>query len=366
MKRTKIGIIGCGNISGIYCKAGTTFSNIEIAAVSDIDIAKAEARAAEFGIPRAISVEAMLADPEIEIVVNLTVPAVHAAVDLAALEAGKHVYSEKPLAVSLEDAKRIIDLASEKDLRVGCAPDTFLGAGYQTCRKLIDDGWIGEPLSATAFMLSHGPDHWHPNPNFFYQTGGGPMMDMGPYYLTGLVTLLGAVRRVAGATRRGTSNRMITKGANAGKTIPVEVETHLSASLDFASNLVCTICFSFDVWAHELPFMQIYGTEGTLSLPDPNRFDGPVRFRSKTAETWTEIPLLFPNEQNSRGIGISDMAHAIESGREHRASGSLAYHVLEIMDAIHESSRSGQYVELQSSVARPAPLPLGLIPGRVE
>jgi predicted dehydrogenase len=364
--RTKIGIIGCGNISGIYCQAGQKFDAIDIVAVADLDSARAVARAAEFNVPHALSVEDLLTRPEIELVVNLTVPAAHATVARAALEQGKSVYNEKPLAVSREEAAKILGLASETNLRVGCAPDTFLGAGLQTCRKLLDDGWIGEPVGAMATMLSHGPESWHPSPEFYYQPGGGPMLDMGPYYLTALTTLLGPVKRVCGSARASFPERTITNKLNYGATITVAVDTHVAGVLDFASGVIGTILMSFDVWSTRQPCMEIYGTHGTLGLPDPNTFGGPVLLRRADAKDWSEIPLAFGYEQNSRGLGVADMAAAMWSGRPHRACGDIAFHVLDIMQSIHEASRENRYIVLQSTMERPDPLPLGLLAGRVE
>jgi len=249
---------------------------------------------------------------------------------------------------------------------VGCAPDTFLGGGIQTCRKLIDDGWIGTPVAATAFMISHGHEHWHPSPEFYYQRGGGPMFDMGPYYLTALVSLLGPVRRVSGATRATFPTRTITSKPKHGKVIEVEVPTHVVGVLDFAAGPIATIVTTFDVWSAEVPRLEIYGTEGTLSVPDPNTFGGPVRLRRAGATEWQEMPIPFPYTTNSRGVGVADLAHALRSGRPHRAGGELAYHVLEIMEAIHVASDTGAHQLLQTTLERPAPFPLGMQPGILD
>lgn len=360
-----VGIIGCGNISNIYLQSDQKFPILNIVACADIILERAQAKAAEFDI-RACTVEELLADPDIDIVINLTIPAVHAQVAIAALEAGKHVYSEKPLALDRAEGRRVLDLAAEKGLRVGNAPDTFLGAGLQTCRKLIDDGWIGAPVGATAFMMSPGHERWHPDPEFFYQRGGGPMFDMGPYYLTALVFLMGAVRRVTGSTRITYKERTITSQPKYGQTIPVEVPTYVAGLLDFASGAVGTIITSFDTWASELPRIEIYGTQGALSVPDPNTFGGPVRVRRAGSSEWSAIPLTHPYAENSRGLGVADMARAIESGRAHRASGELAYHVLDIMCAIHDASDGDAHVQLESSCAQPAPFPLGMLPGVLD
>ena len=366
MKKTSIGIVGCGNISGIYFKAGQTFENLAIAACADLVPEKARQRAQEFGVPRACTVKELLADPSIEIVVNLTVPKAHAAVDLAVLQAGKHVHAEKPLAVTRADGQRIMKLARQKGLRVGSAPDTFLGGGLQTCRKLIDDGWIGRPVAATAFMMCRGHESWHPDPEFYYEVGGGPMFDMGPYYLTALVSLLGPVKRVTGATGISFAERLITSQPKYGKRVKVETPTHVAGLLDFASGAIGSIITTFDVWHAELPRIEIYGTEGTLSVPDPNCFGGPVRIRRAGMAEWKEVPLAFGYAENSRGIGVADMAAAIRGKRPHRANGELAFHVLDIMVALHEASDRGRHITLSSTCKRPAPLPLGLRPGTIE
>jgi predicted dehydrogenase len=354
---TNVGIVGCGNISGIYLEAGKKWGILNIVACADIDLPRAQAQAAKYGIPKACSVAELLADPSIDIVVNLTVPQAHAQVALAALASGKSVYNEKPLALDREQARRMLDLAREKGLRVGCAPDTFLGGGLQTCRKLIDDGIIGEPIGASAFMMSHGPEGWHPNPDFFYQPGAGPMFDMGPYYLTALTSLLGPVRRVTGSTRVSFPERVISSEPLRGQVIKVNTPTHIVGVLDFTAGAIGTIVTSFDVWSSELPRMEIYGSKGTLSLPDPNTFGGPVRVRLAGEQTWTEAAIAHDYTQNSRGLGVADMADAIRSGRMHRANGELAYHVLDLMHTIHDASREGRHIDMTSSCERPEPLP---------
>ncbi len=363
--RTPIGIIGCGNISGIYLKSDRVFDNLQVVACADADHAKAQARAAEFNI-EALSVADLLADPRIEIVVNLTIPAAHAEVATAALQAGKATYSEKPFALNRADGQRLLALAQTRGLRIGCAPDTFLGGGLQTCRKLIDDGVIGEPVAATAFMTTPGHERWHPSPEFYYQRGGGPMFDMGPYYLTALVMILGPVRAVAGMTRITFPERTITSEPKFGQKIAVEVPTHVTGLLEFSSGVQGTIMQSFDIQAANLPRLEIYGSEGTLSLPDPNTFGGPVRVRLKNQTEWEEVPLTHGYQENSRGLGVADMAAAIRLGRPHRASGELAFHVLDIMQTIHEAAEQGQQIVLTSQCERPALLPIGLRPGAVD
>lgn len=360
MNKVKVGIIGCGNISGIYFKNLTSaFGITEVAACADLVPERARERAKEFGVPKACTVEELLADRSISIVVNLTIPAAHTEVNLAALKAGKHAYCEKPLALTREDGRKVIGLAKEKGLRVGCAPDTFLGAGLQTCRKLVDDGWIGVPVAATAFMTCHGHESWHPSPEFYYQKGGGPMFDMGPYYLTALVSLLGPVKRVTGSARISFPQRTITSQPKYGKVVDVEVPTNVAGVMDFESGAVATVITSFDIWSANLPRIEIYGSEGSLAVPDPNTFGGPVLFSAGGRGEWKEIPLLFGYEENSRGAGVADMARAIAAGGGHKASGELAYHVLDIMQGFHDASDSGRHYELQSACPRPGAFKTG-------
>ena len=356
----KVGIIGCGNISGIYLEAGKKFRNLDIVATADLDLERARAKAEQYGVAKAYPTAEMLSDPEVQVVVNLTVPAAHFDISRAALDAGKHVYSEKPLSITRRQGKELVDLAAAQGLRLGGAPDTFLGGGLQTCRKLIDDGWIGEPVAATAFMMGLGPEGWHPSPDFFYKAGGGPMFDMGPYYLTALVALLGPISRISGSARRTHAERTATSEALYGHKIAVEIPTHVAGTIDFHSGPVATAVMSFDIVAHHHPCLEIYGTEGALGLPDPNSFGGPVMLRRHGSHEWKEIPLAFGYSDNSRGIGVADMINAITSGRPHRASGDLTYHVLEAMHAFHAASETGRYYEMTSTLDRPAALPLGL------
>ena len=352
----RVGLVGCGFISDRYLRNAAIFPEFEIAACTDAVPERAAARAARYGVPAVATVAELLADPAIEAVLNLTTPGSHASVAQAALDAGKSVYNEKPLALALEDGKRLVESARTRDLRIGAAPDTFLGGGLQTCRQLIDEGAIGDPVAATAFMLIRGHERWHPEPDFYYQAGGGPLFDMGPYYLTALISLLGPVRRVTGSTRVTFPERTIRSEPRAGERIAVEVPTHLAAVLEFASGPIATLVTSFDVWASQAPKLEIYGSEGSLSLPDPNTFAGPVRVRAADDETWRDVPVTRPYTRNSRGLGLADMAAGLRGGVAHRASGELAYHVLEVMHAVETASAEGRHVEIASRCQRPAPL----------
>ena len=356
MVKVKVGVVGCGVISSTYLKNMTQAEGLEVAACADMLVDRAQARAAEFGVPWAGTVEDMLADPSIAIVVNLTIPAAHYAVAQAALSAGKSVYNEKPLALTREEGQALVRLAREKGVLLGGAPDTFLGAGLQTCRAVIDAGEIGRPVAATAFMLNHGHESWHPDPAFYYQPGGGPLFDMGPYYLTALVSLLGPVRRVAASAQTTFAERTITSKAKRGETIQVNTPTHIAATLDFAAGAVGTLITSFDVWAHTLPRIEIYGTEGSLSVPDPNNFGGEVKVRRMGESEWRDVPLVEGRTDNARGLGVADMADAWRTGQMPRAGGDLTFHVLDIMQACLESSASGRHIHLDSTCQRPAPL----------
>ena len=356
-----IGIVGCGNISPRYFEGLARYDGIDVGACADIDAERAADRAEEYGV-RALSPEGLLADPAVDIVVNLTLPKVHAEVSLAAIAAGKHVYSEKPLAISPSDGDAIVEAAERAGVVAGCAPDTFLGGGLQTCRKLIDDGAIGRPVAATAFMMSHGHEHWHPDPAFFYAAGGGPMYDMGPYYLTALVSLLGPVRRIAGATGSAFEQRTVNSEPKRGQRVDVEIPTHVTGLLDFHSGAVATIVTSFDVWASRLPRIELYGTEGTLSVPDPNTFGGPVEVQ-RGRDEWAPVELAFPAGQ--RGLGVVEMAQCTSSVVT-TVDARLARHVLEIMQGLYESSDTDRHVVPRSTSDQPAPVPFGLPEGHFD
>ncbi|MBB6015171.1 Gfo/Idh/MocA family protein [Deinococcus radiopugnans] len=358
-----IGIIGSGNISGAYLKIAQELGLFRVAAITDLDLGRAQAQASAHG-SRAVELGELLADPEIVAVVNLTPPGAHAATSLAILNAGKHVYSEKPLAVTRADGQAILTAARARGLRVGCAPDTVLGAGLQTARELLDAGRIGRPVAATAFMLGAGPEGWHPDPGFFYQPGAGPLFDMGPYYLTALVNLLGSVGSVGGSAVSAHAERVIGSGARQGQRVPVRTPTHVTAQLTFAASEasedaggpVATFIASFDVQASELPRTEIYGTEGTLSLPDPNTFGGPLRIRRTGERDWETIELTRPFQDNARGIGLADLLAAVDHSTPHRASGELAYHVLDVMQTVLDAAEAGRTLPVDSRAERPAPL----------
>ena len=357
MRKVRVGIIGCGTISSIYMENIPTFENLELVACADLDIVRARAQAEKYQIPEASTVKELVENPNVDLVINLTIPKAHAAVTIEALKNGKHVYGEKPLAVTREEGKEVLAVAKETGLLVGSAPDTFLGAGIQTAIDLIEKGEIGVPIGASAFMVGRGPEHWHPDPIFYYQEGGGPMFDMGPYYLTALVAMLGPIKRLSGSVRISYPERTILSELRAGTKITVETPTHIAGTLDFASGAIGTITTSFDAFGGtSLPSIEIYGSEGTIIVPDPNTFGGPVRLRKRDEEEFVDIELTHQHDGNSRGIGVADMARAILSGSSYRANGELAYHVLEAMHGFHDSSEQGLFYHMESTCKRPEPL----------
>lgn len=353
----KIGIVGLGNISRTYLETLARLPNLALTCVADLDHQRAEAAADAHEGVTALPVAELMSSPRVDAVLNLTIPAAHAEVALAAIAAGKHAYGEKPFASTNAEARSVLDAAAAAGVRVGCAPDTVLGRGTQTGRKAIDDGLIGTPVAATAFMTTPGHERWHPDPEFYYQPGGGPLLDMGPYYLSSLVHLLGPVRRVAGLTSRPRSTRTIGSGRKAGQSFPVEVETHVAGTLEHESGALTTIIMSFDIWAARLPRIEVYGSEGSLSVPDPNGFDGPVELWSKGE--WQELTYSAGYEDAARGFGLADMARALADGVPHRASAELAAHVLDVMESLLLAGRERTAIEVQSSCERPALVPLG-------
>ena len=356
MDAVTVGIVGCGTISAAYLRAARVFPEYRIVACADLDLARAEARAAEFGLD-ARSVEALLADPSIEIVLNLTIPAAHAEVGLRAVEAGKHVYSEKPLGLAVAEARTLVERARARQLRVGCAPDTFLGGAHQTVRAALDAGRLGRIVSGSAFMMNHGHEHWHQDPGFYYQPGGGPLFDMGPYYLTALIDLLGPVASVCALTDRSTLGRTVGSGPKAGTPIEIATETHIAGLLRFANGAAISLVTSFDVWAHRHSPIELYGTEGSVLVPDPNRFDGQPMVAIARAP-WADLAVTHGyNDADHRGVGLADMARAIRSERPHRAGGEMALHVVDIMQSLIEAGASGRSVAIETRCERPSPLP---------
>jgi predicted dehydrogenase len=355
--RVGVGIIGCGNISPAYLQSAQAFPILSVEALADADPALARARAEQFGVPVA-SVEELLADPSIEIVLNLTTPQSHVDVGLRALAAGKHVYSEKPLGVDIAEARKLLASAEARERRVGCAPASFLAGIHQTCRRMIDEGAIGAPIGGTAFFMCAGHERWHPSPAFYYLRGGGPMLDMGPYYITVLINLLGPIARVAAMAIQPHATRTIGSAALRGTVIAVEVPTHVAGTLLFHCGAIVSLTMSFDVPKHRHTPLEIYGTEGSLLVPDPDLFHGEIQHASAGGEWGAVASERGPDDQNSRAIGLAEMAQAIRARRAHRASGALAFHVLEVIEAFQRSSDSGRFIEIASRPMRPAALPV--------
>lgn len=379
-----IGIIGCGTISDVYLTNITKhYHNVKIIACADMLFDKAEAAKEKYGLPKACTVEELLADPEVELVVNLTIPAAHYEINMKALNSGKHVYCEKPLALSTKEAKETVLLAKEKGLLACSAPDTFLGAGIQTCRKLLDEGRIGKPIGFTANMVAPGHELWHPAPEFYYKKGGGPMMDMGPYYITALVSLLGPVKRVSCMAKISRARRELQ-----GTMMDVEVPTHYAGIMEFSCGVIGNINMSFDVWDSQLPGIEIYGTKGMVTVPDPNLFGGPVKafdgmklaelvketqgpsfarlvkMITSTPQCRGDVPLAFPADEdprcNMRGLGVSDMAQSLLTGRKSRLSGELSSHVAEVLTAFDKAAQEDRTLTMETSCERPAPMAGGL------
>ncbi|HWU17048.1 MAG TPA: Gfo/Idh/MocA family oxidoreductase [Devosia sp.] len=364
MDKVGIGIIGLGNISAAYLKASKDFPVLDIRAVADMNPAAARAKADEFGL-KAVDLDAIFTDPSIDIILNLTIPKAHVEVGLRAIEAGKHVYSEKPLGIVFAEGKKLVEAAKAKNLRVGSAPDTFLGGSHQTSRRLVDEGALGQLVGGTAYFMCPGHERWHPNPAFYYEAGGGPMLDMGPYYITDLVNLLGPVAKVSGFGTKLRDTRTITSKDRNGEVIPVHVATHVSGTLVFHNGAVVQVTMSFDVAGHKHVPLEIYGTEASLIVPDPNHFGGQIQLLEKGGE-WKDIATDMPYaEGNYRSIGLADMAHAILEGRPHRCNGDLALHVLEVMEAFQTSSDTGRVIDITTPAERPAQLATSLVNGKL-
>ncbi|MDA1096474.1 MAG: Gfo/Idh/MocA family oxidoreductase [Chloroflexi bacterium] len=369
-----VGVVGCGHVSEQYFEGFQRMPLLDVIGCFDIDESMALRQSEQYAPLRVFrTIEDLLSCDEIQIVLNITPPKAHATVTRMALEGGKHVYSEKPLAPTLEEAQDLVDLATQRGLRLACAPDTILGSGLQTTRKLLDDGWIGEPVGVGAYFLSHGIEHFHPSPASFYAVGAGPLLDVGPYYLSAMVNLLGPVARVSALSRTTFPMRTAKSKFSTGSVIAVETPTYISASLEFESGIIGTLVATFDVWATRLPFIELYGTEGTISSPDPDSWTGEPEIRRYGAEEgamldlqrdvrWAKIPPSHPTDA-TRGIGVEDLAASLLTGQPHRASAVVALHVLDIALSIGRAAREGRTVDVSSTCDRPAPLTTG-IPSR--
>ncbi|MDF2051673.1 Gfo/Idh/MocA family oxidoreductase [Arthrobacter sp. Cr_A7] len=364
-KPLKVGIIGCGAIIAQYLASFRRLGDIQLVAVADLDPARAQAVAEQYEGVRAVSVESLLAADDVELVLNLTIPAAHAEVALKAIAAGKSVYGEKPLAATTGQARKMLDAAREAGVVVGCAPDTVLGTGIQTARKAIDDGLIGAPISASATMVTPGHERWHPNPDFYYQPGGGPLLDMGPYYVTALVTLLGPVVSVIGAASHTRDERTIGSGPRQGEKVPVNIDSHVTGVLVHASGALSTLVMSFDAVKSKSPNIEIHGERGSLVVPDPNHFDGDVQLFALGADAWETLPVSAGYVDAGRGFGIADLA-STPQGTEPRAGGTLAYHVLEVMESVLESAHTGSTVPITSTVERPESVELTVLADDVD
>jgi predicted dehydrogenase len=359
-----IGIIGCGNIARkAYVPGCAHYESLNLVGCADVDTDRAVAFAEEHELAFGGSVEDLLARSDIDCVMNLTTPQWHAPVNTQILKAGKHVYLEKPFSLTVAEGLPVLALAEERGLRISCAPDTVLGSGTQHARQLIDAGALGRPHAATLFMAGRGHEHWHPDPAFYYQQGGGPLFDMGPYYLSSLVTLCGPVRRVVALTGQAFSERRITSEPHAGERIPVEVPTHVTALLETVSGVMVTLIMSFDVAAHHLPRIEVHGTEASLSVPDPNRFDGDILLLPWGEKDWQ--PQEHTRVEQRRAAGAADMMSAIEAGRPHRAHAEMALHIVDIMESIHRAGATGQSLELSTTCAQPAAVPADVALGAI-
>ncbi len=367
MKKLGVGIIGCGSISATYLKFGNIFKSLKVRAVADINMEAAEARASDFGV-KALTVDEMLASEEIDVIVNLTIPEAHFDLTQRIVLAGKHAYSEKPFVLSLEEGKILRDLAQENGVCIGSAPDTFLGGSHQQARDLIDRGEIGRIIGGSCHVMSRGMEHWHPNPDFFFQPGAGPVLDLGPYYITNLVQLLGPVKAVAAMANASFATRRIANGPRNGEEIPVDTPTNIHALLEFENGAIVTLSSSWDVYQNSHPNMELYGTDGTMQLPDPNFFGGSLAIAQKdgpfeTVPT-TDHPFGMPNEEhgdgqmqaNYRAAGLADMVEAIAEERKYRCNLDLALHVVDVMTSILKAGDTRAWVSMSTTCDRPEPI----------
>ena len=352
----RVGIVGCGVISNAYVANAAAFDTYEIVACADLEQPRREALAVKHGL-EALSVDELLGSSAIDVVLNLTPPLAHMAVTRSALEAGKHVYSEKPLAVTAPEALELLRLSAAHGKRIGCAPDIFLGRAYQTARALLDEGAIGEPLAASAAMLAGGQERWHPDPDTFFTNGAGPLLDMGPYYLTAIVALLGPVRRVAGFASTLVPERTIEIGPRTGELFAAETPTHTAALLELAGGLPATLVATFEAPGHYSSLLLVHGTDGELALPDPNAFEGPVQIR-RSRSGWEDVSYAGAGARDVRGLGLHDLVEAITQDRPHRASAELAAHVVDVATSILASGERGSVVTIESEARRPEPLPI--------
>ncbi|MEA4969661.1 MAG: Gfo/Idh/MocA family oxidoreductase [Candidatus Pelethousia sp.] len=358
-EKVRVAIIGCGNISDIYLKNLTSlFKEIELLGVCDAQDELAQRKTEAYSLAcRYHSSDELLADPRVEIVLDLCPPLLHYEINKKALCAGKHVYSEKPLAARYDEAKELLALAADKGLYIGCSPDTVLGAAVQTCRRLVDTGAIGDVVGCSANLIKRGVETWHPNPNFLYQPGAGPLLDMGPYYLGALLQIVGRIKSVSGMAGISFQQRVITSQPHFGEMIDVNVPTYVNALLGFESGAQGALTMTFDVYKANLPFLEIYGSEGSLSVPDPNCFGAsPILLYRPERNEWLEMPFMFGYAENSRGLGLADMARALRTGRAVRASGEAACHTVEIIEAILASAEQRREITLESPYSRPAPM----------
>lgn len=367
MAQLGVGIIGCGNISTAYLRLAPMFKSLKLVAVADINMSAAEAQAEKFGV-RADTIDALLSASDVDVIVNLTIPAVHYQVTKQILEAGKHAYSEKPLVLTVDEGKDLRDLAAAKGLRIGSAPDTFLGGAHQLARATVENGSVGKIIGGTCHVMGHGMEGWHPNPDFFYQPGAGPILDIGPYYVTNLIQLIGPVKSVASLATATFSERTIANGPRIGETVPVDTPTNIHALLEFANGATVTLGASWDVWQHRHANMELYGTEGSLFVPDPNFFGGTVEMSAQGGDITPVTPVDHPfgrnNETNNNGVeqanyrcaGLADMAAAIDEGREHRCNIDLAVHAVDVMTSILRAGEAKQFVTLTTTCAQPAAL----------
>lgn len=368
MRKVKVGFVGVGCISPIYLENLTNlYKEVEIIGVCDLIRERAEEAVEKYNIPKLYEdMYELFRDPEVDIVLNITRPYEHYEVTKQALLHGKHVYSEKPLSPDLTEARELVALAKEKGLLLGGAPDTFMGNGIQTCRHLIDSGFIGTPIGASAHFISRGPEDWHPDPEFVYQYGGGPMFDMGPYYITALINLLGRVDCVSGMVKASYPERPILSEKKYGNIMKVEVPTYIMGTMRFDSGVIANVFTTFDVTYQQSAKLEVYGSEGTLTIPDPNCFDGKVILHRGRRQEPVQMPRIFNYSDNSRGLGLADMAKALLTGRKYRANCDQQLHVVEIMTAFHTSSEKNTFITIESDFERQAPMLKDGLPGILE